>query len=106
MLRYSVPMAGVALQFKMGSNIKRVEAMYILVRPHRLPLDSLSIAAHIALKWTRNVGRPRADGTRAIRTEHLVRFIGRGATNDQWIPASEPGYSSCFEEYEQRSGGN
>lgn len=31
MLRYGVSMTGVALQFELGSNIKRVEAMYIFI---------------------------------------------------------------------------
>ncbi|KGO60944.1 FAD-dependent pyridine nucleotide-disulfide oxidoreductase [Penicillium expansum] len=31
MLRFGIPMAGIALEFQLGSNIKRVEAMYIFM---------------------------------------------------------------------------
>jgi hypothetical protein len=62
-----------------------------LPAPAELPPIAPESVLRILQKRQRPIGRPRNDGTRAMRTEYLVRFRGRGSRDDQWIAVRSPG---------------
>ncbi|KAJ5943722.1 hypothetical protein N7516_003890 [Penicillium verrucosum] len=73
--------------------------------PAQLPPIGPQAVESILDKRQRPVGRPRADGIRAMTTEYKVRYRGRGAASDIWIPSTEEGYGDLFIQYDQHNAG-
>ncbi|KAJ5203188.1 hypothetical protein N7449_005267 [Penicillium cf. viridicatum] len=80
-------------------NIHPTQCRAPRARPTR---DRTKAIESIQARRTRNAGRPRHDGTRAQRTEYLVRFQGRGTLDDRWISTTKPSYRESFDAFDQR----